>query len=246
MRPAPKNMKDVREQMVYEIKHRYGLTNPAILSVMLQVPREEFISEKYKNLAYHDGPVPIGYGQTMSQPYTVAFMTDLLIRTKNKEQRTKGKTSQYVKNWRVLEIGTGSGYQAAVLSKLVKEVYTVEIVSELAKKAKKTLKHLGYKNIHVKSGSGEWGWKEKSPFDAIIITAGIQDKIPETLFEQLKVGGVLVAPMGRGYDKVMMRYKKLKDSKFPKLQEEKFGIFHFVPFVEEAAGPDGPLARREN
>src|SRR3989344_8517825 len=136
-------MDEKRQEMVYLIKRNYGLNSPDILSVMLQIPREKFVSKKFQQMAYSDGPVPIGYGQTMSQPYTVAFMTDLVL---------GGKEPHYAKASRgkkVLEIGTGSGYQAAVLSKLVKEVYTVEIVPELAKKAKQTLKKLGYKNVFV-------------------------------------------------------------------------------------------------
>ncbi len=201
--------------MVYELKKKYGLSSVDLLSVMLQVPREKFIPKESRSLAYKDNPVPIGFGQTMSQPYTVAFMTDLLDPGKNEK---------------VLEIGTGSGYQAAVLSKLAKEVYTVEIIPQLAERAKKTLHKLGYKNVYVKSGSGEYGWEEKAPFDAVIITAGLGEKVPDELFDQLKKGGVLVAPLGRGSDKIMTRFKKVKEADIIK---EKFGIFHFVPFIEE-------------
>src|SRR3989344_9510345 len=149
---------DDRERMVYEIRSRYDLRAPRVLSTMLEIPRVEFVPKNYKNIAYQDRPVAIGHGQTMSQPYTVAFMTDLLELTGREK---------------VLEIGTGSGYQAAVLSKLAKEVYTVEIIPQLAERAKKTLHKLGYKNVYVKSGSGEYGWEEKAPFDAVIITAGL-------------------------------------------------------------------------
>lgn len=212
-------MKDDREQMVYEIKERYGLDSPNVLSVMLQIPREKFVSKKYKTIAYHDGPVSIGFGQTMSQPYTVAFMTDLLDLTGRQK---------------VLEIGTGSGYQAAVLAELAKEVYTVEIIPELAERAKKVLKKLGYKNVHVKSGSGEYGWSDKAPFDAIIVTAGLGEKVPEELFDQLKVDGVLVAPLGAGHDKVMTRYTKTRlHQNLGEAKREEFGTFHFVPFVKE-------------
>ena len=238
-------MKNQRERMVYEIRSRYGLTSPDVLSVMLQVPRHNFVSKENQLSAYKDAPVPIGFGQTMSQPYTVAFMTDLLISAKNKGQRTNGNGS---KNWRVLEIGTGSGYQGAVLSKLVKEVYTIEIIPELAEKAKKILKKLGYKNVFVRSGSGESGWKDAAPFDAIMITAGIRDIVPKDLFEQLIPGGFLVAPVGKNNDKTMIRYTKQKNKKTKKqknetkqlsnqvtknLKVEKFGTFHFVPFIEE-------------
>ena len=208
----PANM-DEREKMVYEIKKTYGLGSPDILSSMLLIPREKFVDPKYQDVAYNDCPVSIGFGQTMSQPYTVAFMTDLLELT--------GKE-------KVLEIGTGSGYQAALLSKLAHKVYTVEIIPELAKKAKKTLKNLGYKNIFIKIGSGEWGWQEHAPYEAIMITAGIEEEVPRQLFDQLAVDGILIAPIGQGEDKVMTRFIKKENGQISK---EEFGIFHFVPFV---------------
>jgi protein-L-isoaspartate(D-aspartate) O-methyltransferase len=205
-----------RERMVEEIKERYGLDSSKVLSAMLQVPREKFVAKKYRHIAYRDGPVPIAHGQTMSQPYTVAFMTDLLDLERNE---------------RVLEIGTGSGYQAAVLSHLAKEVFTIEIIRQLADRAKKRIKKLGYKNVHVKSGSGEWGWKEHAPYDAILVTAGIEKDVPSALLGQLKDGGVLVAPVGKGPDKVMTKLRKIKGGK---IKKSKHGIFHFVPFVEES------------
>ncbi len=203
--------------MVEKIKKFYGLENERVAKVILQIPRHKFAPDEYKSIAYDDAPVPIGYGQTMSQPYTVFFMTQLLIDQKSKTRKKK-----------VLEIGTGSGYQAAVLSKLFKDVYTIEIIPQLAKRAKFNLKHLGYKNVYVKIGSGEWGWKEKSPFDSIIVTAGIREEVPKALFEQLKVGGVLVAPIGISDDKIMTRFTKLKKDE---IKKEEFGIFHFVPFI---------------
>lgn len=221
--------------MVRQIMERYALDSPGVLSVMLQVPREKFVAGKYINIAYEDRPVSIGFGQTMSQPYTVAFMTHLLLslssslstRKKSKEKRKD------IKSWRVLEVGTGSGYQAAILSHLVKEVYTIEIIPQLAKKARKTLKKLGYKNVHVKTGSGEWGWEEEAPFDAIMVTAGLEKEVPRELLEQLKVGGVLVAPIGRGVDKQMTKYTKFKSKNKFMIKREEFGVFHFVPFIEE-------------
>ena len=209
---------DPRKEMVEDIKDIYGLDDPVVYEAMLQVPRNKFIPKRYKYLAYRDGPVSIGHGQTMSQPYTVAFMTHLL--------NLRGDE-------RVLETGTGSGYQAAVLSHLVKEVFTIEIIPELAKKAKRRLKKLGYKNVYVKTGSGEWGWREKAPFDAIIVTAGISSDVPQALFDQLKAGGVLVAPIGRGADKVMTRFIKTKKQGKEKMKKEKFEVFHFVPFIED-------------
>jgi|SRR3972149_2485537 len=218
---------DARERMVEEIKERYNLDAPEVTSAMLQVPREKFIAKKYKDIAYSDRPVSIGYGQTMSQPYTVAFMTHLLVSGRVSVRGRKKNISK----WRVLEVGTGSGYQAAVLSILAKEVYTIEIIPQLAEKAKKTLKKLGYKNVHVRQGSGEWGWPEKSPFDAILITAGLDKDVPQELFDQISGGGVLVAPIGRGSDKVMTKFTKAKGDR---LKKEKFGIFHFVPFVRKS------------
>jgi protein-L-isoaspartate(D-aspartate) O-methyltransferase len=203
------------EKMVREIKTRYGLDSPKVFSVMLQVPREEFISKKDRHFAYKDNPVSIGHGQTMSQPYTVAFMTDLL--------NLKGKE-------RVLEIGTGSGYQAAILSLLAKEVFTIEIIEKLARKANKTLTKLDFKNVHTKTGTGEIGWIEKAPFDAILVTAALESKVPKTLFDQLKTDGVLVAPIGAGDDKIMTKYIKRKNGK---VEKEEHGIFHFVPFVSK-------------
>jgi protein-L-isoaspartate(D-aspartate) O-methyltransferase len=131
------------------------------------------------------------------------------------------------KDDRVLEIGTGSGYQAAVLSLLARDVYSVERIPELAMKARKLLKSKRYKNVFIKTGNGELGWKAKSPFDAILITAGME-KVPQGLFDQLKNGGVLVAPVGKGRDKEMVKYTK----KGRRLKIEKHGVFNFVPFIE--------------
>lgn len=222
-------------RMIEKIEYTYGLDSPQVLSVMLKIPREKFVSRVYRGISYDDSPVPIGYGQTMSQPYTVAFMTHLLV-SKSLSSRLglrKKDKKQDIKKWRVLEIGTGSGYQAAVLSHLVKEVYTVEIVKKLAMKTKSNLKKLGYRNVFVKVGSGEFGWKEKAPFDAILVTAGIEGDVPKTLIKQLKKGGVLVAPIGRGYDKVMTKYTKLLKRGKEEIRKERHGIFHFVPFVQK-------------
>ena len=216
------NFTDERKRMVYEIKETYGLSNSEIFAAMLQVPRHKFVDRKNWNIAYSDGPIAIGYGQTMSQPYTVAFMTELVISDKEQAIRKELK--------KVLEVGTGSGYQAAILSELVKEVYTIEIVPELFDRAKRTLKNLGYKNVHVKKGSGEWGWKEKSPYDAIIITAAVKKELPHELIGQLKVGGVIVAPIGPRESQIMTRFTKQKDGS---LMKEEFQNFVFVPFVEE-------------
>lgn len=196
------------------------MDSPKVFSAMLQVPREEFVPQEFKHQAYDDCPISIGHGQTISQPYTVAFMTDLLKLPRPSHKATEGK--------KVLEIGTGSGYQAAILSLLADKVYTVEVIRRLADEARKRLKRLGYRNIEVKTGSGELGWKQKSPFDVILVTAGME-KVPQGLFDQLKENGVLVAPVGRGMDKEMTKFIKRGN----KITKKTYGIFHFVPFVEK-------------
>ncbi len=170
----------MREKMVeIQIKAR-GVKDPRVLSALLKVERHRFVPEEYLDSAYSDQPLPIGEGQTISQPYIVALMTDLLD--------LKG-------NEKILEIGTGSGYQAAVLAELAKEVYTIEIVERLASTAKNRLLELGYLNTKVKAGDGYLGWPEAAPFDAIIITCA-PDHIPEPLVEQLREGGRMVVPVG--------------------------------------------------
>jgi len=177
---VPKDFKTMREKMVEtQIKAR-GVRDPRVLSALLKVERHRFVPEEFQSSAYSDQPLPIGEGQTISQPYMVALMTELL--------ELKG-------NERVLEIGTGSGYQAAILAELAKEVYSIEIVESLANSAKKLLFDLGYKNIQVKVGDGYLGWPEASPFDAIIVTCA-PDHIPKPLVDQLKEGGRMVLPVG--------------------------------------------------
>jgi len=174
------DFKAMREKMVEtQIKAR-GVKDPRVLSALRKVERNRFVPEEYLNSAYSDQPLPIGEGQTISQPYIVALMTELL--------ELKGDE-------KVLEIGTGSGYQAAVLAELAKEVYSIEIIGSLASMAKNRLLELGYQNIKVKAGDGYLGWPEVAPFDAIIITAA-PDHIPKPLIEQLKEGGRMVVPVG--------------------------------------------------
>jgi len=209
---------DPKAEMISKIKRRYGLNSPRVFSAMLQVPREEFVGHKDKDIAYSDSALSIGFGQTISQPYTVAFMTHLASSSLSLSLRKK-----------VLEIGTGSGYQAAILSVLFDKVYTVERIPKLASEAARRLKKLGFKNVQVRMGSGEFGWKTKSPFDAILVTAGIGDGIPKELLTQLKVGGVIVAPIGEGVDKKMTRFIKKKGGK---VEKKEFGVFRFVPFIE--------------
>lgn len=168
------------EMMVeYQLKGR-DITDPKVLEVMSQIPRHQFVPEEYKDQAYEDHPLPIGEGQTISQPYIVALMTQ------NLELQGDEK---------VLEIGTGSGYQAAILSKLVQEVYTVEIIKSLGVKAKDRLERLGYDNVVVQVADGYYGWPEHAPFDAIIVTAA-PDHVPPPLLDQLRDGGIMVIPVG--------------------------------------------------
>ncbi|MBA4392758.1 MAG: protein-L-isoaspartate O-methyltransferase [Desulfobacca sp.] len=173
-------MKTRREGMVAtQIKAR-GINDSRVLKAMFKVERHRFVPENLQSRAYNDHPLPIGKNQTISQPYIVALMTELL--------QLKGDE-------KVLEIGTGSGYQAAVLGELAKEVYTIEIIESLARSAKDRLQELGYTNIKVKAGDGYQGWPEAAPFDAVLVTAA-PDHIPEPLFKQLKEGGRMILPVG--------------------------------------------------
>lgn len=167
-------------EMVERQIRRRGVTDEDVLQAMERVPRHEFVPEKYQAQAYADHPLPIGYGQTISQPYIVALMTELL------ELETTD---------RVLEIGTGSGYQAAILAEIVAEVYTVEIIEPLAMEAKQRLEQLGYANIHTLHADGYYGWEEHAPYDAIIVTAA-PPHVPQPLVRQLKDGARLVVPVG--------------------------------------------------
>jgi protein-L-isoaspartate(D-aspartate) O-methyltransferase len=169
-----------RAQMVKQQIEQRDVRNPDVLRVMRAVPRHLFIPESQRAWAYEDHPVPIGQGQTISQPYIVALMTELL---------------EPAKDHKVLEIGTGSGYQAAVLSGLVKQIFSIEIVPELARSASALLAKQGYSNVKVRLGDGYRGWPEEAPFDRIIITAA-PPEIPQTLIDQLAPGGKLVAPVG--------------------------------------------------
>ena len=202
-----------RQHMVEtQIKGR-GVTDSRVTEVMSSVPRHEFVPENYRTHAYEDHPLPIGYGQTISQPYIVAFMTEQL-----RPQPTD----------RVLEIGTGSGYQAAVLSKLVAEVYTIEIVKPLAQRAEMDLRRLNYSNVKVKAGDGYKGWPEHAPFDAIIVTAA-PDHVPQPLIDQLKEGGRMIIPVG-GHE---MQQLYLLEKHAGKLTQRAVLPVNFVPLTRE-------------
>jgi len=169
-----------RMEMVERQIRGRGVSDQAVLQAMGRVPRHAFVPQEYQSQAYADHPLPIGYGQTISQPYIVALMTELL---------------QLTPDDRVLEIGTGSGYQAAILAEVVAEVYTVEIIEELAAQAASALEKQGYDNVHVLHADGYFGWEEHAPYDAIIVTAA-PDHIPQPLVQQLKEGARLVIPVG--------------------------------------------------
>ena len=168
-----------------------GVQNPEVIAAMSAVPRELFIPQSARSQAYDDRPLPIGFGQTISQPFMVGLMTELL---------------EPKKNHRVLEIGTGSGYQAAILSGLVGELYSIEIVPELARSAAETLRSLGLLNVTVREGDGYRGWPEKAPFDGIILTAA-PPEIPQVLLEELKPGGRLIAPIGKRVQQLVVMQK---------------------------------------
>ena len=159
-----------------------GVSDPVVLDAMRSVPRHRFVPSSEARFAYTDGPLPIGHDQTISQPYIVALMTELLRPTRE---------------MKVLEVGTGSGYQAAVLAECVGEVYTIEIVEPLGRRAASLLEELGYRNVHVRVGDGYDGWPDAAPFDAVLLTAA-PERIPQPLLDQLKTGGRLVLPLGAG------------------------------------------------
>ncbi len=177
--PQDAYQKSRSDMVKYQIENR-GVSDEATLAAMRKVERHLFVPDSYRGQAYSDGPLPIGYGQTISQPYIVACMTELC------EPKA---------GFKVLEIGTGSGYQAAVLAEIVDEVYTIEIVKALGEQARARLKKLGYGNVHVRIGDGYYGWEEQGPYDAIIVTAAAE-YIPPPLVKQLKAGGRMVIPVG--------------------------------------------------
>ena len=203
-----------RQKMVKEQLKNRDIKNKPTLVAMNKVLRHEFVPENLRSMAYDDRPLPIGEGQTISQPYMVAFMTQDL---------------QLKPHHRVLEIGTGSGYQAAVLAEMVDSVFTIEIVEELGIIARDRLKHLGYNNVEVKIGDGYHGWEEKSPFDAIIVTAGAT-KIPQPLLDQLAEGGRMSIPIGPTNQ---VRVLMLATKKNGKIKKTKRMYVRFVPFTRK-------------
>jgi protein-L-isoaspartate(D-aspartate) O-methyltransferase len=205
---------DVRQRMVQQQLRGRDISDEVVLAAMAQVPRHEFVPADYLSSAYSDYPLPIGFGQTISQPYIVAVMTEL---------------ADVQPGEKVLEIGTGSGYQAAILAQLTDHVYTIEIIPELAQRAQDTFKRLGYKHITVKQADGYWGWKEYAPFEAIIVTAA-PDHVPQPLVNQLADGGKMVIPIGPpgGYQSLW-----LLERQGDEIIRTNWGGVRFVPFTRE-------------
>lgn len=203
-----------RQRMVREQIEARGVHHTPTLQAMLKVPRHLFVPEAIRHLAYEDHPLPIGYNQTISQPYIVAYMTAIV---------------EPKPNFKALEIGTGSGYQAAILAEIVDTVFTIEIIGELAASAQERLLEMGYKNVAVRHGDGYVGWPEHAPFDVIIVTAGADD-IPPPLFRQLKEGGKMVIPVGPSYSVQSLLLVSKKEGKMTK---KTLMPVRFVPFTRE-------------
>jgi protein-L-isoaspartate(D-aspartate) O-methyltransferase len=202
--------RSLRAELVHAI--RGDVKDERVLAALGRVPRHLFVSGVSLRRAYDDEPAPIGFGQTISQPTVVAIMTEAL--------ELRGAE-------RVLEIGTGSGYQAAVLSLLVPEVYTIEVVSPLALESRARLEELGYTNVHVRSGDGYAGWREHAPYDRILVTAA-PEEVPQALFEQLAAGGILVAPVGPvDATQRLVRFREVAGD----FKREDLGAVRFVPMV---------------
>ncbi len=214
-KPAPVvDLASERQRMVQEQLMPRGIHEERVLAAMKKVPREEFVPQETRAAGYTDQPLPIGYGQTISQPFVVAFMTEQL---------------QLKRDDRVLEIGTGSGYQAAILAELVADVYTIEIIEPLAKNAEATLKRLGYKNVHMKAGDGYKGWPDRAPFDAVIVTCA-PDHVPLPLVDQMKEGGRMIIPVGGTGEQELY----LLEKKSGRLEKRAVLPVRFVPMAGEA------------
>jgi protein-L-isoaspartate(D-aspartate) O-methyltransferase len=210
------HMTDERKQMVRDqiAGGARGITDARVLAAMEKVPRHKFVPIELRSRAYEDGPLPIGHEQTISQPFVVAFMTEKLdLRPTD----------------RVLEIGTGSGYQAAVLAELVAEVHTIEIIEPLARRAEADLKELGYTNIHVRIGDGFYGWPEAAPFGVVIVTCA-PERVPQPLIDQLKDGGRMIVPVGEIGAQELVMFRKHDG----KLEKRAVLNVRFVPMTGEA------------
>jgi len=201
-----------RERMVREQIAARGIESPRVLAAMRKVPRHLFVPQNLQRAAYADQPLPIGLGQTISQPYIVAYMSE---------------AADIAPDEKVLEIGTGSGYQAAILGELAKEVYTIEIVPELAERARAVLQQLGYANVTVKAGDGYQGWPEHAPFDAIVVTAA-PPEIPAALRAQMAMGGTMVVPVG-DWDQQMVILERTPKG----ITERRTLPVRFVPMIKK-------------
>ena len=209
---APISFEAERERMVFRQIESRGVRDPCVLEAMRTVPRHRFVPESQRDRAYTDTPMQIGHGQTISQPYIVAFMSEAL---------------ELAPDDRVLEIGTGSGYQAAVLAEIIDEVYSIEIIPELAERAEAVLDELGFEGIHLLTGDGYQGWPEHAPFDGIIVTCAPED-IPEALTDQLAEGGRMVIPVGpSGHVQELVRVRKRDGT----LHRESLLPVRFVPMI---------------
>jgi protein-L-isoaspartate(D-aspartate) O-methyltransferase len=213
------NLDNARKIMIENHLKLRGVKDPLVLRAMEEVPREMFLPPELAQLAYNDSPLPIGEGQTISQPYIVAVMTEML---------------ELKRDDRVLEVGTGSGYAAAVLSRIVDQVHTIERLPRLAEAARETLRRMGYDNIHVHLGDGSLGWPEHAPYDAIVVTAGSPD-VPRSLRNQLAVGGRLVIPIGSGLVQDLVRIRRTGKADFER--ENLLGV-RFVPLVGDEGWKD--------
>lgn len=184
---AAQDFEQQRRNLIDQLRSQ-GINSKTVLDAMLKVPRHEFVPSSQRHMAYQNRPLPIGHDQTISQPFIVGYMTE---------------AASVAPGEKVLEIGTGSGYQAAVLAELAREVYTIEIIPELAEGARSVLRELGYKNVQVKTGNGYEGWPEHAPFDAIVVTAA-PDEVPQALVNQLALGGKMVIPVGTTFQEMVI------------------------------------------
>lgn len=211
MKNAKKTYQEERESMVTtQIKSR-GIKDMNVLEAMEKVPRHVFVPENMRKAAYNDEPLPIGNGQTISQPYIVAYMTEVL---------------QLSVEEKVLEVGTGSGYQAAVLAEIAREVFTVEIIDGLSKNAQEVLQAEGYTNIHFRVGDGSYGWEENAPYDAIMVTAA-PPEVPKALQDQLKIGGRMIVPVGDAFQELVLIVREKR-----RFKKKKLLPVRFVPLVK--------------
>jgi len=211
MKRTERNYAEERASMVSTQIEARGLKDERVLEAMRKVPRHVFIPENMRKYAYNDEPLPIGRGQTISQPYIVAYMTEAL---------------QLSSEAKVLEVGTGSGYQSAILAEIAREVFTVEIVEDLSKHAREVLRTEGYTNIHFRVGDGASGWEEYAPYDAIMVTAA-PSEVPKSLEDQLKIEGRMIVPVGDAFQELVLLIREKR-----KIRKKNLLPVRFVPLVK--------------